>query len=135
MIKNSFFYFSLSLFFLFFSLSFCLIIISLPTEEKKNSKFLFLRLRILYTNFATTNSRTKITSLQRLFFRSLELLIVFDRCQPETELICKVMTSTSGTVTLYEWCCSEIFKARTRTCQRLTTTLGSGSGVLWFRNR
>ena len=44
------------------------------------------------------------------------------------------MASSTGTVTLNEWCGAEIFQARARTGERLAATLRSGCRVLEKRS-
>lgn len=59
-----------------------------------------------------------------------KLLCLTHSSQPKTVEVGKVVTGTSGTLALYKGLSSEILKAATRRCQRLTTTFITCPSVL-----
>lgn len=87
-------------------------------------------LRVLDADLATTNSRPQTSCLQSLTLRGLELIWLLDSCQPETELVGKIVACPSGSVTLNERGGPEVFKARSWTRKRLATSLSTSCSVL-----
>lgn len=87
-------------------------------------------LRVLQADLATRYSLAKRARLQGLLLRLLELIAVLDRRQPEAELVRVVVAVTLGAVALDERSRPEVFQARARTRERLTTALRTSSGVL-----
>merc|ERR1719376_496626 len=61
--------------------------------------------------------------------RPAEHITVCDCCQPERELVSKVVTGAPGPITLYEWRGPEIFEAGTWARESLATTLCPSSRV------
>lgn len=91
--------------------------------------------RLSHAHLASTDAETTRVLLQRFPLRGAELLVGVDDGQPETQLVGEVMTRAPGTVTLYERRGPEIFEARARTGQRLTTAFRAGCGVLRTQSR
>lgn len=82
------------------------------------------------TNITSTNSSSKASFFQSLFFGGSKLVSLLDRGKPKAELVGEVMASASGAVTFDKRCGPEVFQAGTWTGKGLSTTLGTSSGVL-----
>lgn len=80
---------------------------------KKGNLSFYRCLRVFYADLASADSISNVSCFKGLFLRFLELLVVFNCSQPEAESVGEVVASTLCTVTLDEWCGSEVFQART----------------------
>lgn len=87
-----------------------------------------------YAHPTSTDVRANHILLQRLSLWTGELFLDVDGGQPETQLVGKVMARSPCSVTLDEWCGSEVFQARARAGQRLTASFSTSSGVLYTYN-
>lgn len=68
-------------------------------------------LRILGTDLTAADTRAQIAGLESFALRSVELRLLLDSGQPEAQLVCKIVASSTGTVTLDERCGAEVFQA------------------------
>jgi len=87
-------------------------------------------LRVLDADLTTTNSCPQTSCLQSLTLWGLELIRILNSCKPETELVGKIVTCPSGSVTFNERGGPEVFEAWSWTCKRLATTLSTSCSVL-----
>lgn len=92
-------------------------------------------IRAFVTDVASANSGVQISRFQSCTNRSFKLFFIFYARQPETVLVCIVVTRSSSPVAFDEWSCPEVFQTATRTWQRLATTLCSSCCVLRLKKK
>ena len=94
--------------------------------------FLFIS-KLFLTHLTSRNSGSEVTSLQSLWYRSGKHVSITDSCQPEGEFVCKIVTSSSGPITLYKWSRAEVFETGTWTGQRLSPSFSPCCCVLEYK--
>lgn len=106
-----------------------------PLPSKSLTKFsrVVTCSNILHANLTTTYAWPQVAGLESLWLRLDKLTVAIDCWQPETEFICKIVTSATSSIAFNKWRWSEIFKTRSWTGKRLTTTIGTGSCMLQIR--
>ena len=67
-------------------------------------------LSLLSTNLASAYSLSNASCFESGRQWPLKLRVLVDSGQPEAELVGKVVASASGSIALYERCCSEVFE-------------------------
>lgn len=85
-------------------------------------------------NLTTANSPPQISSFQCLWQWWPELFISVYCCQPETERCC-IIVASSLAMAFDEWCCTEIFQARSWWVDVLSWTFTTNSGILKKKNK